>query len=770
MPQTFTAKDVELLGYTTAKVLRDPSTHTIINATAIAGVEEVRAHFLYLKSKCTVTDLRNVAAEIDRATKLHVVTPPSLGISDARIRDTLGNVASINTQTDLIWRRLGTAFDHYRTRLSALPVDDNFIEPRAFEPDVANDLVRRLLKFMGGQDSTDNRHLLVLSAHAGVGKTTVARHLTQQLTKRAAKYKTVPLYVEAEHWSTLDLNRVDNLWDVFSTSLRELSPELTLSESLLRHALQQGYLSFVFDGFDELCAHDSFDPADVLVELADIAAESEARILLTTRTLFWKARVPTVPDNVRVWTMDSFNVQQAKGYFRKNFGERSQRTTIALDVYHQLRAESATPPESVGSVRAQFVNLPLCVRMIADFVKDDGQRFAETRDTSVIQRFLRAICRREIARHRLVSSETRQLRALQDIAAAYHTSINPQFDIRDLFLSIDGFDEDDDGKVVDHALLARVPQESRSAETFQLRYDFLGPLLRALAIREWIVDAHSDAIPVADILQIMANEADGKGHVLEQLTNLLTLDHMALVTQRIPVIRAERAGAESFLFHLGQELSAELKTKRERTRALLFGGLPDEDGNVLDGWTFRGLVEGMDLRNVTFVNTRFVDVIFKKCVTDATTVFRRCAFEGDLRFDKGAAFAQVQLEDCREKYPADMAWARVLKRDRRDYADSVGEILRISLRKFWRNGRVRRTLRKADWKKGGLGRFGDAKRVLDAMLRAGLVTNVRISGAEEGGIAFDDASMRDLQNYMDNQQLSGRIAAVHKALLESMKR
>ena len=59
---------------------------------------------------------------------------------------------------------------------------------------------------------------------------------------------------------------------------------------------------------------------------------------------------------------------------------------------------------------------------------------------------------------------------------------------------------------------------------------------------------------------------------------------------------------------------------------------------------------------------------------------------------------------------------------------------------------------------------------LEEMVGAGLVHETHISGVEEGGVSFDEASIRDLQNYMDNQQKSGKIKLVYDRLLENMRR
>ena len=79
MPKSFTPKDVELLGYTTAEI-RNPQEqvgYTIIDATAAGGLETIRTQFIYLKSKCTPEDAKAAAALIESDLSTHIVTPPS---------------------------------------------------------------------------------------------------------------------------------------------------------------------------------------------------------------------------------------------------------------------------------------------------------------------------------------------------------------------------------------------------------------------------------------------------------------------------------------------------------------------------------------------------------------------------------------------------------------------------------------------------------------------------------------------------------------------
>ena len=70
-----------------------------------------------------------------------------------------------------------------------------------------------------------------------------------------------------------------------------------------------------------------------------------------------------------------------------------------------------------------------------------------------------------------------------------------------------------------------------------------------------------------------------------------------------------------------------------------------------------------------------------------------------------------------------------------------------------------------NWRTGPLGHTGQGTALLDAMLKEGLVEKIKIGGTAEGGLAFDRSSIGDLQNFMDNNQMSGKVEAVFKRLL-----
>lgn len=779
MARQFNEQDLLLLDYESVKHKHDESEFSVYDAIAKAGADRVMHRFIYLKSRCTqkgaqqaVRYLRDPSAPPAPAKTFWVKASSLHNQTVLGIIERAG--CSLQSHEDLIWQQLGSVFDPYLTHLSkTMALAPHFMDPRLKGPEQRGNALPPIRRYMQGVDAGDNGGIRVLSAHAGVGKTTLARYLVCDLAKRRMSSRVVPIFVEAHHWERLDLGEIDGLWGIIKNSLDVIDQKhecsRRLSEDLFRHALQQGYLSFVFDGFDELCGSDHFDADRVLQELADMAArESEARILVTTRTLFWDAQIHAPPENVSVWTLDSFNSQQARGYFREQFGQNTGQTKRAFDLYDSLRRESQQPPERTGSIRDQFVNLPLCIRMIADLVEASTTApvtIPPKSGGSFLQRVLLGFCRREMRRIGIVSPAKAQLASFVD-RAVDSNQLNPAFELEDLVLAVDGIKEDDLTRLDRHGLLDRVPGSGQ----YRFRYEFLGPHLRAVAIANWLTDpTGSESFGTMHLPRILRGEADGQGFVLEQLRTLLDPDAVGVIMSRGRELGGD-GPVGSFIFHLARELIERRKLPREEEIRELLAGLsgvsPETWDGVLAGWEFRGTLGSLHLAGVRFHHCKFRDVIFRRCVVDSRTEFSKCVFDGDLRFeygDVGSSESQWKTvsvaPDCEMSGQARFAWRHVLGGHSAGRDARIADLLRIGLEKFWYSGQIRPKVRYDDWNKGLLGRTGRSKPLLDHMQKAGLVS---IDFRDRIELARD--SFPDLQNYMDNDQLSGRIRDVSERL------
>jgi len=782
MPTTFTKEDIVLLGYATTEQKHNGSAYDVFDATTTVGLETVTTRFIYLKARCSVATAERAAQDWGRSTKSYVIKAKSTPVTIQRLKHLFGPNHEVRDQDELVWTVLSSKFSDYLKKISErVPHEDHFIPPRLSRPDIGNSLEAELLNYLTARSpERDNGTLKVLSANAGVGKTTLSRHLIHTLVERINERKTIPVYVEAQHWQTrLNIGSVEELWDVIDNSIRMFgAPTLQMTETLFQHALRQGYFCFIFDGFDELCSGASthFEPSSILKELSSAVSQSEARILLTTRTLFWNTQIIDKPKNVEVWSLDAFNVQQVKGYFIKVFRQGTPNHRAAMQLYSEMRKQ-AKPREKTGSIRDQFINLPLCVRMIADYVRRGGTSVSVPSDEPLVKSFLKGICEREINRKELNTSAEGQIRSFEDVALAY-PSVNPTFPIGDLFLAPEGFSETDSNKIDDHALLACDDSDNQSS--FRFRYEFVAPLLRAIAISRWIRDKGSSANSLPLSISTLALEAGGKGPILEQLLNFLVYEDLEYIFEKGRIITSEYAHSAvaarekayigSFFFHVAQSIVSNQPrmTKRDRAKSLfsgIGGTTAHQWSRVVESWAFRGPIIGLDLRNVSFRKCAFRDVTFSKCTADRSTRFVGCLFEGNLDFEQGTGgWKQAVLDDCNLEFPAVASWENILDKSFGDKDSRARQLLRIGLRKFWYHGNFRGSVIKSNWQTGALGHTGHGKTLLNAMLKEGLVESIMIGGTAEGGLAFDRHSIGDLQNYMDNNQMSGKVEAVYQRL------
>ena len=762
MATTFTTNDIELLGYSEPKELSASDRYAIFEAELAAGVEKTKNKFLYLKSNCTIDHVRQAHREIGASSeRTYVVKPGSLRLTNSRLSEIFGKTP-IYEHEELVWNRLTTVFARYLESLAEVPNEEYFISPRSTDRNISN-LESWMIDYMKGGKSDDNGKILVLSAHAGVGKTTLSRYLLRQLTKRES-LKTIPIYVEAQHWGKLHLGSIDELWDVIDNSLRFFSSELSLREELFYHALQQGYLSFVFDGFDELCGHKTspLDAMVVLQQLVDIAARSEARILVTTRTLYWSSEIESPPENVRVVELDSLNTQQAYGYFDNYFKVDRRKREESKGVYRSLGSGSRRPPQG-GRARAQFVNLPLCVAMVAAYVRDGGEQISVDARRGLLEEFLIGICKREQQRKGLSTSAMDQLSSFQELAILDEKNINPEFEFE--LLGATNFDDDDVDKLIDHPFL---DLRKNGVNKYCFKYDFLGPYFRALAIAK-ALDESTDQLE--QLMEVMALEAGGKGHISEQLCSILEPEDFGRIARAFQEILRENKEAASFLFHVCRNLIDETQTttKKELSQ-LLFHALVGKKfaaDQSIQGWLFSGTLDRLDFGGVTFDHCQFENVSFRDCTVDERTRFIGCRFAGELEISPRKGWDSVYRRKCKDISPAAaIMWGEILGKASGSKQDTTLSILRVALGKFWYHGRPKGSMRLDDWNKGTLRKLGQAQKVMNVMLKVGLVERITISGVSEGGILFDRNSMNDLRNFMDNQQMQGKIREMFKLLME----
>lgn len=764
----FSEKDLKLLGYTNIKERGSSSEYNpdwkIFSAETVAGIKKVKHEFAYLYSRCSQENAKILKSSVKTPDNFFIITTKS-GLSSKFLQSAYPQDVAVHIYEDLIWEKIKTIFQEYVNALNAgITTEKYYVTPRSEGAHPSRDrLDETIISYLEGKENAER--IRVVSASAGVGKTTLSRHVITKLAKNSAKNHVIPTYLESSHWGKLQLKSVEDLWEIIHNSLIAFSPNLTITEDLFKHALTQGWLVFVFDGFDELCGqHEShFRAREVLDWLINIAKETDARIVITTRTLFWDKEVGETSEVV-LQKLLPFQTPQAKDYFQKFFPEDNKSADRSVTLYKQLIEKSQRPRESGGG-RVQFVNLPLCVGMIAQFVGGGGNLLEIGGGGTLIEQFLTQILQRERARQQLETSAKDQLSAFEEIAVDSVYSRYTEFELELLLLPVPGFVKSDISRLNVHPFL-----QATDNKKYRFSYAFLEPYLLASYLAK-----HISQIPVDNrsIWSIMEREANGKGYVIEHLVEILGTDSLENVERFYHSVPSKHFHAKSFLFHVAKtmvEESINLVTMKEKTDALLgiVGGTLYGEKRILQNLFIIGTVDKLDFSGVIIQNSEFRDVAFHKCGANSLTRFVDCRFSGDLSLEGSDKkhWAQVVLEDnCVCDRSANLVWGGILSSPISNKEEYIKDAMSLALEKFWHHGRFKASIRKQNWSKGTLGHSVYCKPILQVMLNKGLLSEASISGVHEGGYYFVRKALPDLQRFMDNRQLTGLIKEVYKTLL-----
>lgn len=770
----FSRQDLELLGYQDIRD-EDFGNFILFGATASAGLEKVQGNFVYLKTRYTQADAEEALRKLPKEGKSYVVIPESLSDRRYALQNLFGPVARIHIQEELIWEKITQIFSDYLTRLSQnIPQEPHYVPPRREgAPDPKERLDEELVRLLARSETSNLGKVIVVRAPAGVGKTTLSRQITKTFCGQAKGRRVIPVFVESSHWSKLQIASLEDLWEMIDNSLRAYSPNLRINRELFEHLLRQGYLAFIFDGFDELCTqrHSAFTPKQVLDELRSLAVESMAKILITTRTLFWEAAMGSEKEGVVIFDLASFNKAQAEGYFAMFFKRSPEKLMKAKALYSDfVRSNKPTTP---GGSRAQFFNHPFCISLIAQCVERGiGDAFEFDEKKNVVFQFLYQICKRERQRQNLSTPPEMQLAAFEQIAVTLPGPQESQFEIE--LCEAAGFDSKDVTKLIDHPLLGA--KESRDGKKlFGFKYDFLPEILRARYLASYLRTFNPQKLlNDGQAWSMMALEANGKGNLVEHMLSLLDgndLFNIGAYHQAALRMANKNDRPKSFLFHMTRrlvEISESNLTKRDRTQrvfSLLVGDAFLKDKRV-SGCYLEGQIDKLDLTGVMFENCKFSEVSFVDCLADEKTCFKSCVFTGSFEVvGERKVWANVQLKGSQLEFPTNLAWEDIVEKGAGSKEQNVNDALKLALGKFWRNGQPHLSIYALNWPKGPLGYSIYCKLILQTMLNCGVLEKVHIGGSPEGGYAFSKDVLPDLQKFMDNGQLTGKLREVYRLLL-----
>ena len=571
-----TTTDLEFLGYSeieqkTPGNFSLPDRCRVFGATARAGIRDVRHWFVYLLGDCTNDDLKKIGSSLKgdlfRNEECHIVIPKSLS-SRSIIKSMKESYNQVYIFEDLMWSKIQREFEEYirdlRGRVDNLKMDIPYVEPSlSVGEETLHSPINHFVDFFS--NTSDDSMIAVVNADAGVGKTTLAVMVADMLLQQWENLHVVPVLLTGQmSWRDLvtQLDEATSLWDALSVVLNLEGGGFPLNnETLFVHLVRQGYIAFIFDGFDELRSI-HLSPRENFDWMGRIAAEeSVARLMVTARISFWGREIsdPEVPH--KMFYLKPFSRDDAHKYFEKRLQNDEETRNKAKQIYSQLDREiNDADNESI-----RFVNLPACAAMIADYVMNGGNvpMISSNEMRNMINEFLSGVLDRERERQGIVTGIDDLRNVFGDVAISYM-----EFPID--ALEIAGLRNEDIDAVRDHAFLGGIPGDD--TDKYRFKYEFLLHYLRASHILS-MLEKHGgknfvENECISDLRRLLLSEIDGKGHLSDQIANLINDDELKHITEAHNFLQHEHdTQIEKLLFSCCRKKHRPASVWRKSTRS-----------------------------------------------------------------------------------------------------------------------------------------------------------------------------------------------------------
>jgi len=761
------------MGAESCKSLQETNYWSFWKAEFHTPVQSVVGYFLSLKHDCPLKEAtpQNLDAWYKLASSQGydiVVTPGS-----ALAKNLDQAKAQFRARKAILSKDLVSQSLFRNLEFNQIDAEPHFIDPdleSLKDGKIRHNALKSLQKwFVGGWDQKQS-HLCVLVAEGGVGKTTIARHLTNALQKSGQQI--IPLLIESEQWRLRLQSKVDlsSIWDIaINTCLKQ--PGRFLSKTVFETLVREGLLFIVFDGFDELCLHPQFTehPSEVINQFVeDLAGEESthnARILLTTRENYWNSLKDSMPlEEIDAFRLLGFSNDQRQQYFNirlQDPGKRDNARRLASQIggalYPSLSREDQNADRLPGT--------PFVLDLVSQAVEVEDPIVFNPYPADPLNTILVSICRRENKRQTLGIEPEKQMSTFEELFREVEGPITPQQLEEYVQVICEATDPGVLQRFQNHFFLRR-----DSKESLLPRYDVLRTYFIARFLSKGLVDKNTPMLAKS-----LASVSGSTPHVFDWVAHQLSRHPKERIQEAFA--HASRLLAEpdnqKFRKRAGLALSnlalrllqnADL-SKSERTASLRLLLSPESTSpNLLLSAYFTGALKGYDFAPSTFSCCHFTSVQFRNCSFGPGTTFAHCIFEGDLGF-----------ESCDEPQAINFAQSCTFSKEAELQVSQLkGQPPRAELLRNFATTILEKALRKLRGPFGFqsikyINRLSGFPRnnpysnaIWEALLSEGVVEKHRIANVTEGGIniADDPAIRREIMTLFDNDTIGPRLSRV----------
>jgi len=769
---------------------------------------EYKVHFgsmsfdvLYINSKASLDGIERAKSQAFTPNKTQVVYPPTLGEktkNNIPFRQTIRNLFKETAKGPWTTKEYLRTFikDELQAYVLQLPkksppyyIDPHVTTPGGSERRIPNPLGSFLLD-PEPDDYTANGVLGILLAEPGQGKTYMCHHLVSEVINSRADI--VPLMIESSQWETLPPKSQYSLWKILTHCFAYYKSPIGWIEgcedTFLKTTLKSGLFRIIFDGFDEYILHNwgHIQPMDVLESLADLALETGAKIIITSRTSFWKTNLPEgeIAEFLKkrealLYEILPFDLNNSRNYFMKRIPDSSQ-VENAIEVY-----------KSLGGQNNELVGRGFVLNLIADLVDHSiGEKeFLKVQQyqSNALLWLMEKLCQREELRQDLKFTALQQVNFLRSFAWLLATGDEAITSNLELAISDERPDltkkdiQDTLEKLKSHPLIGRTPGKPAkwlfkhkqiqdaliSEEICKTKIDDISSRLRSLRLREekrvdlapMIVDmllsqfsSNSDKLctwlenALRTTINGEQNKYDGKYYDLDGI-KLLTDIILSAVDKERPYGKPE--------------------AREDRTKLLL----RITTGPTIKGLIFTRAIMNYDFRDINFELCHFDHVRWARCYFNKNTVFKKCRIIGGFTFPNCEGFGSIRFDDgCIIDHDAQKTIRAIsVKEGLQPYSkDDLASDISLLINKFViRNGADFIPVKLNNLRKGPITTSRYCEKVIDTLLK--FVLEERKSPDQpERELQIRDDAFVSTRFYINNNVFTGPLKKAYNHLVSKL--
>lgn len=739
-----------------------------------AGI--IFGYYLYLHYKCPLNEASttNLAAWREAATNSEytIVMPPrsELAKEPGRTMDKFGGKRAINTRKLLLENVLSQV---QPTDMDGL-VSSYFISSdiETSDGDYKRALGHISEWLQAWPKSSGAPKIAVLSADAGLGKTTVARAIAQKIISDK-DFGAIPILVESSQWKSMLQGELDlkSVWNI-AISNTFSNPSVISNEKVFNVLVKERLLIPIFDGFDELCLHlqNTSAPADIIKNFIELLGDNGAHILITTRDTFWETIQTHInPDDIERFHLRGFSAAQRKEFFQKRLKpeEKDLALRIAKEIgggiYEGLAKESHQADRACG--------VPFILDLIVLYVANNPDAKWSADDRDPLGPLLESVCRREMKRQEIPISEKIQMQIFEDLFLENSESIA----IEDIALYVSAHADTEEVAITNKFRSHAFFSSSGDARVVKPRFEILKTYFIARYLARHLLNATWKDPTLVSVAKKLAESSTGNTDTIDwlfvRLKKLPNDQLMAAIRHSREMIAAKspQHKAISTLFHIAARVAYDRKLDPKEKSQFILDCMGDPKTRTFKELMIQGGIRNVDLSGIIFDNCQFTDAEFGNCSFSGETLFKTCGFEGSLAIENCAGAGAARRADCSYSSAADNTWAAVSggKPTRKVIEQLAEEALNQALKKFM-GAYGFSTLKFRDRLSGVLRKNPFHIAVWERLLEHGILETHVITNISDGGLNLvkNDEIRHEVRMLLDGNIIGTRLAKVKATLVQ----